>query len=377
MWWLALIIVFLLMAIYFAYVRSIQSIINERVAMAEEAAGRMHDQLREEGVREPEGDAEPAQIPFLAILPDMSLHVAVLEQDVYSATVPLVPRKLSTVGATEPTPDPTAAPSIAQSSRFVPAADPNTTSSGPLSTCGPVATSTSIAMPQHSAQQPHSVSGRLRQFGLMALPSLRRAELEDIPDSLVWSVAVIDAAHAALPTRLTSSTSTSSRSGWLTGASRSFRVHGSSASRALSRGSSLRRGASTRSAAGDTSGLGRSASIPMQALARSGDLPHPPPFTAPVPPPFHASAPLRAGSPALQPADLGGSGGWVMLDPPAPARDDGSGALRQEPQLTKPAKPARSKSLRKGRSFRSAGGDGYERLAGVQEGVEGTVHAPV
>lgn len=331
----------------------------------------MHDQMREEGVSETGGDTdiETARIPFLAVLPDMSLHVAVLEQDVHTATAPLVPRQLPTVGETEPISDPMPAASEARSTRFVPPADPGSSSSRTLS-AELQAASTSVPMPQHSTQQTHSVSGRLRQFGLMALPSLRRAELADIPDSLVWSIAIVDPARAALPP-LSNSSSMSGRIGWLPGSSRSIRRHGSSASHALSRRGSLRRGTSLRSDAGDTAGF--SASIPMHARASTGGAPLPPtPFRGASPPlpGGHSSAPLRGGSPALRPVApaAGASGGWVELDPAAPATDAAGGPPRVGSPLAKPAKAAsRSRSLRGALSFRSTGADGYVRLADVSE----------
>lgn len=354
----------------------------------------MHNRMEQDGVpatQEEKEDTQVAHVPFLAILPDMSLNVAILEQDVYASTAPLLPRNvpMTTVGETEPMPDtPPAAPVPRTSStRFIPPTELASTSSHPRSTSSPLATgapeadSTSIPIPQHTAQHTAqhtpSISQRLRQFGLMALPSLRRAELADIPDSLVWSVAVVDPDQTGLPLRLTRSSSAASRSGWLPGSSRSFRFRGSSASRGLSRGGgSLHRGASLRSGAGgsvgDTAGLGHSAAIPVFALARSGDIPlEPVPFRGASPPlPHGHSGPIRSKSPALRPLDeaAGGSGGWVVLSPSASASSTDGGAARHASPLGQPVKAQRSRSLRNTLSFRSAGGDAYERLEDVDEG---------
>lgn len=213
----------------------------------------MHASMQAQGVPssspQPE-DAEHAQIPFLAILPDMSLHVALLEKDAFSDTAPVATSTSMTVNAVDaPHGLSTALPSMPES-RFTPTWNPLTHSSAPSepqfsatveAIGGPSTTleSTTVSIPNAAeppASQPvtRTISSRLRQFGLTALPSLRRAEFADIPESVVWTIAVVDGAAAGL---LAPSRSFSRR--FASGRSHSLRR--------LNSGHSLTRGASLRS----------------------------------------------------------------------------------------------------------------------------------
>lgn len=337
----------------------------------------MHESMQAEGASTTDApaadDAEPAAIPFLAILPDMTLHVAILEKDVFTDTAPLDTRTL-------PLPIPTAGDSSrvlggteqasaaarTRSARFVPPSNPHTDAAG-----GPTAPHTSLriarpAAAPHSQPLTHTFSGRLRQFGLAALPSLRRAELADIPDSLVWSVAVVD--HRPPLTRLASTRSLS----WRRGAT----------SRSIMRASSLRTGG----IAVDGHGAAPGDPTPLQTFNRAGSITRV--HTASK----GASAPIVSGAMPSHPPGVMHGQSSAPLFPGAPDHNvhdatavatlrssrslqgnagmpGGSSGLVSavEPWQGQPGKAQRTRSLRKGRSLRAGGGGGYERLADVHE----------
>lgn len=323
----------------------------------------MHASMQAQGVPAtdaPAGDADPAAIPFLAVLPDLSIHVAVLEPDFFDETAPLATRTRSiTLGPSGDT------ASLAEPPPAVP-----TDATG-----APTAPSTIIQLSRPSATPlTRTVSGRLRQFGLVALPSLRRADLSDIPDSLVWSVAIVDPAHAERHPHLLPPPRTSRL-----GRTHSLRRRGSTAStRAPSRTGSLRASGSI----ADAYNLPRSGSIPFQKHPGAGDpVSAPPPCGSdagpyvllsgmqPAVPTRQASEPLPPTllAPRLPEGAHAPGARLVSGDGAVSAFESGAAVSALGPWPGRPGKPQRSRSLRAARSLRSCSGDGRERLADVHE----------
>lgn len=176
-------------------------------------------------------------IPFLAILPDCSLVLAALDREAYRETAPVTPPQTqhrsapSDASATPPQSVHHTEPLSSSTIVYVPPPQPQY-----IPPDRPARYP--IQPPQHSEshaaalqtpsaavlQPSNSASGRLRRFGLLRMQSFRRADLEGIPRSLVWSIVSVEPQYCpwARPTALNPARSGSSMR--LTAPSRSFRT---------------------------------------------------------------------------------------------------------------------------------------------------------
>lgn len=167
-------------------------------------------------------------IPFLAILPDCSLVLAALDIDACSDTFPIMPpttRPRSYATDTSTATSQSAPPSEPVSSSYVVYVPPPQPQYIPpdrparypiqapqLSQSSDAATRTST-----------STSGRLRRFGIMRMPSQRRADLEGIPSSLIWSIVSVELHYCPWVRGCSHNIGRSGSSTRLAASSRSFR----------------------------------------------------------------------------------------------------------------------------------------------------------
>eukprot|EP00892_Ulva_mutabilis_P007965 jgi/Ulvmu1/5540/UM023_0076.1 len=136
-------------------------------------------------------------IPFLAVLPDSTLILAVLDKDDQStSTPPTPPSTLPRSHGSEATAPPSQStqpiePPSSSHIVYVPPPQPqyippDRPARYPIE---PHSTPQPWLPPSHSSS---TLSGRIRRIGLPRMQSFRRVDLEGIPGSLIWSIVTVD-----------------------------------------------------------------------------------------------------------------------------------------------------------------------------------------